>query len=162
MARVCAWCQSSLEGKRSHAVYCSRLCKTKASDQRRNADGRALRRDRQRYPVEAERRREYARQYLRDRPGMAKSLQLLRKARLRAVPVYRFSERDWCRLKARYRGCCAYCGRSGVPLQREHLIPLARGGSHGVGNIVPACAPCNYGKRTSLPIEWRLRLNGGR
>lgn len=61
LARGCAHCEGSLEGKRPHAVYCSRRCKTAASDQRRLADGRAHRRDRARYPREAEHRRSYAR-----------------------------------------------------------------------------------------------------
>lgn len=147
-----------MAGKRSHAVYCSRQCKTKSSDRRRTVDGRGKQRDRARYDQEAEHRRAYARQYLTDRPGFAKARQLLRKARLRQVPVYRFTENDWRRLKARYDNRCAYCGAAGVPLQREHVIPLARGGSHGVGNLVPACARCNYGKRTSFAFEWLLRL----
>jgi hypothetical protein len=147
-----------MEGKKSHAVYCSRRCKTKASDRRRVEDGRGKRRDRARYPRECQHRRAYARQYLAERPGLAKSLQLLRKARLRKVSVYRFTERDWRRLKVRYRNCCAYCGRPSDDLQREHVLPLARGGSHGVGNIVPSCPRCNYGKRTSLAVEWKVRL----
>lgn len=158
MKRTCGSCSGSMTGKRSHAVYCSRTCKTRASDARRLADGRAKQRDRGRYEREGDHRREYARRYLAERPGMAKALQLRRKARLRSVPVYRFSAEDWRRLKARYRYCCAYCGKGGVRLQREHVIPLAKGGSHGAGNIVPACAGCNYGKRTSYAIEWILRL----
>lgn len=155
---ACAWCGGSLRGKRAGARYCGRQCKGRASDARRVADGRGIARDRARYPQEADHRRAYARQYLAARPGLAKSLQLRRKARLAAVPVYRFTERDWRRLKARYRGACAYCGVTGVPLQREHVIPLARGGAHGAGNIVPACARCNYGKAAGLAIEWITRL----
>ena len=147
-----------MDGKRSHAVYCSRSCKTKASDKRRVEDGRGRSRDRLRYTTEAEHRKAYARRYLAERPGFAKSLQLLRKARMRNVPVYRFTERDWRRLKARYRDCCAYCGRPSDSLQREHVLPLFRGGPHGAGNIVPACPRCNYGKRTGLAIEWKVRL----
>ncbi len=156
--RCCKWCGADIQHMKRHAVYCSRSCKTKASDERRREDGRAKQRDRERYGSEAEHRKAYARRYLAERPGFAKSLQLLRKARMRAVPVYRFTEADWRRLKQQYRNCCAYCGRESTELQREHLIPLAKGGSHGVGNIVPACPRCNYGKAVSLPIEWKRRL----
>lgn len=147
-----------MEGKRSHAVYCCRTCKTKASDVRRRLDGRARQRDRARYEAEAERRREMARRYLQERPGYAAQQRWRRKARKRAVPNYRFTRRDWERLLDHYRRSCAWCGRSGVPLQRDHVIPLVRGGAHGVGNIVPACARCNLGKRADLAIAWRRRL----
>lgn len=156
--RFCAWCSKSLIGKKSHAVYCTRKCKTKASDKRRKEDGRSIQRDRARYSREADKRRADARRYLRERPGKAYELALKRKLRMKAVPVFRFTEADWRGLLRQYDGKCAYCGVSDAPLQRDHKIPVSRGGSHGVGNIVPACAPCNYGKRTSLAIEWKLRL----
>jgi hypothetical protein len=158
LERHCAWCGVDISAKKRHAIYCSRICKTKASDDRRLDDGRSLRRDRARYQREAEHRKEYARRYLVERPGFAKAMQLRRKARLRAVPAYRFTERDWRRLRLRYDNRCAYCGEQTHDLQREHLIPISRGGSHGIGNIVPACPRCNYAKRTSLPIEWKRRL----
>lgn len=158
MDRTCAHCSGDMTGKRSNAVYCTRTCKTSASDVRRRDDGRATARDRARYVIEAEHRKAYARQYLKDRPGYAKTQQLRRKARKQAVPNFVFTERDWRRLKERFRHACAYCGITGVPLQREHVIPLAKGGSHGPGNILPACGPCNYGKRTRFAIEWKLRL----
>jgi len=156
--RVCAWCGIDITAKKRHAVYCSRTCKARGATRRYTADGRYVAKDRARYERESERRKAYARKYLADRPGFAKSMQLLRKARLLSVPVYRFTEKDWRRLKARYRQCCAYCGRPSRELQREHVLPLIRGGPHGVGNIVPACPRCNYGKRTGLAIEWKVRL----
>jgi 5-methylcytosine-specific restriction endonuclease McrA len=48
--------------RRRDAVYCSRRCKTAASDQRRIADGRSRGRDTARYAAsEGDHRREYAR-----------------------------------------------------------------------------------------------------
>lgn len=81
-----------------------------------------------------------------------------RRARLRQAQTYTFTERDWQTLVTRYRGCCAYCGVESGELHRDHVIPLVRGGSHGVGNILPACPRCNLTKGTSLLIEWKLRL----
>ena len=31
-------------------------------------------------------------------------------------------------------------------LQYDHLVPHARGGGNGLGNLVVTCAPCNYGR----------------
>jgi 5-methylcytosine-specific restriction endonuclease McrA len=46
---------------------------------------------------------------------------------------------------------CAYCARQNVPLQVEHIVPKARGGSNRVSNLTLACEPCNdaKGKRTA-------------
>jgi hypothetical protein len=38
--------------------------------------------------------------------------------------------------------CCA-CGKSGVKLERGHIIPHAPGGTDGLENLVPVCPPCN-------------------
>lgn len=158
--RKCAQCGGSMEGKRSHAVFCSRTCKTKSSDQRRVQDGRSRTRDRARYAQEAERRREYARSYHQIRPEVSKAARAARGARKRDAVNFSFTERDWQRLVARYRGCCAYCGNPSKDLQREHVISLSRGGAHGPGNILPACPPCNYSKHTSFLMEFRLRRGG--
>jgi 5-methylcytosine-specific restriction endonuclease McrA len=41
---------------------------------------------------------------------------------------------------------CAYCGIKDVPLNVEHIVPRARGGSNRVGNLAIACEPCNQAK----------------
>lgn len=75
--------------------------------------------------------------------------------------AFQFSDADWKRTLNRYRFCCAYCGESG-PLTMDHVVPISRGGRHSIGNVVPACGPCNFGKHTSLAIEWRRRLGAGK
>jgi 5-methylcytosine-specific restriction endonuclease McrA len=54
-------------------------------------------------------------------------------------------------LLAKWRRKCAYCGRGGVPLEVEHIVPRIRGGTHRVSNLTLACATCNRskGKRTA-------------
>lgn len=47
---------------------------------------------------------------------------------------------------------CAYCGKKDVPLQVEHIVPRARGGSNRVSNLTLACQPCNQ-KKGAQPIE---------
>jgi len=41
---------------------------------------------------------------------------------------------------------CAYCGKGDIPLQVEHIIPKAKGGSNRVSNLCIACEPCNLAK----------------
>lgn len=153
---LCGHCEGSMAEKRRGAVYCSRTCKVKASDRRRIEDGRANARDRARYEAEAEHRRAYAMEYLRENPERMRAIRRRRKGQLRAEAL-RFTERDWERLKARYRYCCAYCGRRDE-LHREHVVPLARGGRHSIGNILPACPSCNGSKKARLLSDWRYRV----
>jgi len=49
---------------------------------------------------------------------------------------------------------CAYCGRKGGRLTRDHVVPLSRGGSDSIKNIVPACRKCNGRKRDLTLDEW--------
>ncbi len=48
------------------------------------------------------------------------------------------------------RKCC-YCGKEGVPLEIEHIIPKSRGGTDRVDNLCLACRDCNKrkGKQTA-------------
>lgn len=46
-------------------------------------------------------------------------------------------------------GPCVYCG--GAQTGWDHVVPLARGGSHLLENLVPAFKPCNSRKYLSGP-----------
>jgi 5-methylcytosine-specific restriction endonuclease McrA len=48
---------------------------------------------------------------------------------------------------------CAYCGARG-DLHIEHLVPIARGGTHVLGNILPACQRCNFSKAAKDAEPW--------
>jgi len=166
-------CGASLVGKRPHATFCSRRCKTRASDQRRKEDGRAKERDRRRYRTsEGDHRREYAQAYYeghRERqlavrkawrashPAQRRSYAYHRAARMAANGRFLILPKDWRRTVARFNGRCAYCAVQ-APLLVEHVIPIARGGRHSIGNLLPACRPCNTSKGQSLVVEWRARL----
>lgn len=66
--------------------------------------------------------------------------------------------RDWARMLAIYGHRCAYCGSDGYgeTLHMDHVVPLARGGRHSIGNVVPACPSCNFNKNDRLVTEWRF------
>lgn len=46
-------------------------------------------------------------------------------------------------LLERFDRTCAYCDIKDVPLQIEHIVPKARGGSNRISNLTLACDPCN-------------------
>jgi 5-methylcytosine-specific restriction endonuclease McrA len=53
---------------------------------------------------------------------------------------------------------CAYCRATGVPLQVEHIVPRARGGSDRVSNLTLACEPCNQRKGAQTAAEFGFPL----
>ncbi len=57
-------------------------------------------------------------------------------------------------LLEKWKRTCAYCQKTGVPLQVEHIISKARGGSNRVANLTLACGPCNQKKGTQTAAEF--------
>ncbi|MBX7221592.1 MAG: HNH endonuclease [Blastocatellia bacterium] len=49
---------------------------------------------------------------------------------------------------------CVYCGQAGVPLQVEHIVPRAQGGTNRVSNLTLACGPCNQAKGNRTAAEF--------
>lgn len=58
--------------------------------------------------------------------------------RRRAAGGQSFSAAEWLALLAHHGGSCAYCG-SKVLIEIDHRIPLVRGGSNLIDNILLAC-----------------------
>ncbi len=128
----------------------------------------AMRRWRNNHPAEhAEDSREYYRrhreqalaqsvEYHRAHPEVRKAADNRRRVNeLLAGPS--FTPAEWLQLVEQYGGRCAYCGASGR-LHAEHRIPVSRGGSNRIENILPACASCNAKKATMTEEEFRARL----
>lgn len=84
-----------------------------------------------------------------------------RRARRKKAPGSHTTEQLYQQFM-RQHGKCFYCQ---VELQHarnswhaDHIIPLSRGGSNNIENIVIACPTCNRKKHDKLPHEWQ---NGG-
>ena len=62
--------------------------------------------------------------------------------------------RQWKRLCARAGWRCAWCGKPMDKLVPDHIVPLARGGTNDLSNIVPSCPACNL-RRGAKPVwQW--------
>lgn len=72
-----------------------------------------------------------------------------------AAVKYVVSDRDLRRLRQRFGGSCAYCDAPANTV--DHVLPIARGGRHAIGNLLPACKSCNSQKHVRLLAEWRLQ-----
>ena len=50
---------------------------------------------------------------------------------------------------------CQYCGQQGGKIHCDHVIPVARGGTNDLSNLVTACERCNLSKNNRTPEEWQ-------
>jgi len=53
---------------------------------------------------------------------------------------------------------CQYCGKRGVPLTIDHVMPKRRGGKDTWENLVTACIDCNNAKGDRTPEESHMPL----
>jgi 5-methylcytosine-specific restriction endonuclease McrA len=53
---------------------------------------------------------------------------------------------------------CQYCGRTGVRLTIDHVVPRHKGGEYSWTNLVTACAECNRIKGGKLSRDTGLTL----
>ena len=78
-----------------------------------------------------------------------------RRSRSLAAPGS-FTSRHWLQKVAYYGSRCYYC-KSELPIEKltqDHAIPLVRGGTNFIANILPACQPCNSKKQTKTVFEF--------
>jgi hypothetical protein len=66
------------------------------------------------------------------------------------------TDAQWEALQEAWNGC-AYCRATDVPLQRDCVLPISRGGRYTVGNVVPACRSCNTSKCNDEVTGWLRR-----
>ncbi len=58
----------------------------------------------------------------------------------------------------RDRYTCQYCGKRGIPMTCDHVIPKTRGGDDSWENLVCSCTYCNNRKGNNTPTEIGMRL----
>lgn len=73
----------------------------------------------------------------------------------------RLSGRPWQRIRwevmSRDQFTCKYCGvLTGPDAEIDHVIPLSKGGTNELDNLVTACRPCNQAKRDGKAKGCRL------
>ena len=77
-----------------------------------------------------------------------------RKHRLETNGIFLITQKELYKL---YNSKCVACGSNEV-ISLDHIIPLAKGGRHSIGNIQPLCKSCNSSKRDKFMFQWKRDL----
>jgi len=118
---------------------------------------RTLSKAKARYDADPVRYREKTLEWQRANPEKHRLNSLAYSARKRGAEGTHTLE-EWVALLVAFENKCAYCQASlgpDRPVTQDHIIPLTRGGTHDIGNINPACGPCNSQKGNKKLEEWR-------
>lgn len=68
---------------------------------------------------------------------------------------------QWQSLVEQHEHKCYYCGvlttneEGKTKLTRDHILPLSRGGTDDISNVVPSCKSCNGSKGNKTLEEWK-------
>ena len=101
-----------------------------------------------------ENRREYSAAYRAANPFAVRAASAIRRARKRQA-TGSYTKGDTQEQYKRQKGKCYYCQtKVGDTYHVDHVVPLSRGGTNGVENIVIACPSCNQSKKDKMPHEW--------
>lgn len=78
-----------------------------------------------------------------------------------------FTPAEWLGKLEEFHNCCAYCGSPTIDILEsaltiDHIVPLSRGGSNFIDNIVPACSRCNFEKHTMTAEEFLESIDAGK
>ena len=97
--------------------------------------------------------RERNRQWRRKNPEKLKANIKKRRALKAGAVEAKLTAAQWRAIQEAFDYRCAYCGCRPKKLTQDHVVPLCKGGSHTVDNVVPACGRCNCKKwANTLPM----------
>lgn len=75
-----------------------------------------------------------------------------RRVKLRNGPTYTVGE--WAALLIETGNKCLCCGKTGITLSIDHIVPVSKGGTNTIDNLQPLCIICNVKKGTKT-INYR-------
>ena len=101
---------------------------------------------------------EYGRRYRLEHPEVRKASWHKRRAELAGSDGH-FTSEEFKLLCEAFGNVCFYC-KQALPLTPDHVVPLSRGGSNRIDNIIPACRSCNAKKHTKTFDEYVTELGG--
>ena len=97
---------------------------------------------------------DYQRKFSKTEKGKANNQrgQSKRRSRMKDI-INNLTNEEWLNILKKYKYRCAYCDKEfnlfNKP-ERDHIIPISKGGYNTKENIVPACRSCNAKKNDKL------------
>jgi len=79
-----------------------------------------------------------------------------RRARKKNNGTFKVSNKDTRKL---YQKNCVFCGTH-ENIVIDHVIPIAKGGVHGIGNLQPLCHSCNSRKSDNYMVKFKQECYG--
>jgi len=93
--------------------------------------------------------------YRKNNPEAVQKHRMTRRARKAQNGVFKVSNKELGKLM---NSPCVMCG-STQQITIDHIIPIARGGTHSVGNLQTLCKKCNSSKQDKVMTEWKSSLS---
>jgi len=90
-------------------------------------------------------------EYRKNNPEAVQKHHMTRRARKAQNGVFEVSKKELHKLM---NSPCVACGSTGR-ITIDHIIPIARGGAHSIGNLQPLCKSCNSSKVDKTMTEWK-------
>jgi len=100
-----------------------------------------------------DKKKKYNQNYKKNNKTKVNEINSRRRATRKNAQAFMISKKDFRKLK---NDCCFSCGAK-TELSLDHIIPLKRGGTHGIGNLQILCISCNCSKQDMLFAEWRYK-----
>ena len=98
--------------------------------------------------------------YYAEHPEVMSEQARRRRALKVSAPVSDLTVVQWKGRITEYQGLCSYCLQPMIRFTQDHMIPLTRGGSHTLSNVVPCCQSCNSRKGTKTLLEFVAATQG--
>lgn len=95
---------------------------------------------------------ESSRRYYQNNPHLNRLYAAAYKARRRNNGVFQIIQKD---MRALRNSPCYYCGIKNYAFTLDHVIPISKGGRHGIGNLVACCKSCNSSKKDKYLSVWK-------
>jgi len=80
-----------------------------------------------------------------------------RRAKKASTEVAKITKADYSKILDMYNNSCWICETELTKVFWDHVQPLAKGGTHTVDNLRPACNPCNVRKNATWPFTNEMK-----
>ena len=116
-----------------------------------------LKQGRKRYQNNREMNLEKIKNYFKTEEGRANHQRAkIKRKTIMGNIINTLTSQEWLDILEEYNYKCAYCGiefNENILPEKDHIIPISKGGNNTKENIVPSCRSCNAKKGDKILLE---------